>query len=363
MRNTLTSILGILGFLGFFYLIIVHRSYVSEGIYSGIAYSLTILIPSIMPFMFISGLFTLTKPSVILCKLFSPIARYIFRISPVASPCIIFGLTCGYPVGAKLTSDFLEKNKITREESGRLLAFTLNPGIPFCVLFLGDVILNDIFLGWRIYFSILLGNIILGFFLSFFGKIPPKFISSFPQENFMLCVKKSADSTIRACLNMSFYIVIFWGIIGMLKSSGIFDYMANFFSFSDGITRITLLSFFMEVTSGIDTAATLQSSLYLFVIGLSFGGICIHFQVFSFFKKAPVKYIYFLATRILHSYIALGLFKIFDLISPRAVETFSTHTAITFSGIKGNFVVTFCIVLLFITYIFMCDKRNYGNDQ
>ena len=101
--------------------LVIYRGDVSKGIYRGISYSMSILIPSIMPFMFVSGLFSALPCSAVLCKIVSPITRYVFKLPECTAPAIIFGLTCGYPVGAKLSAELLKREQITPDEAGRLL--------------------------------------------------------------------------------------------------------------------------------------------------------------------------------------------------------------------------------------------------
>lgn len=358
MINKVKYSAGAAAFLGVLVLLVFYRNDVSAGIYKGISYSLSVLIPSIMPFMFVSGLFTITRPAKVLCYAMKPVSRYVFRVSPAAAPAIIFGLTCGYPVGAKLTADLLKQEKITKEEAGRLLAFTLNPGIPFCVLFLGGSVLKNTGAGLGIYLSITLGNILIGSVMALKAKFPQAKGIQASYEDFTLAIKKSADSTIRACLNMSFFIVVFWGAMALMHKCGLFASIVRLLPlpFWDGMEKAGMLSFFFEVTGGISDSAVLRLPLCLFAAGLGFGGICIHLQLFSFFPQPPLGWGRFLFWRFVHSGLSL---LIYNLIGSRtAAQAVSLEGSRVFSGIQGSFSGCLCLILLFITYVIITSKES-----
>ena len=70
------------------------------------------MIPTLFPFMVISGFIVRSGISSNLSFLFFPIS-YIFRITPPMSYAILMGFTCGFPMGAKVIYDLLETKQIT----------------------------------------------------------------------------------------------------------------------------------------------------------------------------------------------------------------------------------------------------------
>ena len=340
--------------------LIIYRSEVSKGIYKGISYSMSILIPSIMPFMFVSGLFSVLPCSKVLCKIMSPVIRYIFRLPECTASAVLFGLTCGYPVGAKLTSELLKNELISEDEAARLLVFTMNPGIPFCVLFLGSVILQNTSYGLVIYLCVTAGSVLLGAITGLTRGVPPKTNTTMKETNIFAALRMSADSTVRACLNMSFYIIVFWGFMALLHKSGVFQFLVKNLAipFPSDLHRAGLFSFFFEVTGGISDSVALKLPLIIFVLGLSFGGVCIHFQLFSFFALPPIRYSKFLFFRLIHCALSGLCFRLIILAKPQAITTLSTTDSPIFHGMKGNFVGSVCLLLLFITYVLISQKET-----
>ena len=50
---------------------------------------------------------------------------------------LTIGITSGYPVGAKVTSDLYKDNNCTKEEAERLIAFTNSSGPLFIISAVG----------------------------------------------------------------------------------------------------------------------------------------------------------------------------------------------------------------------------------
>ena len=85
---------------------------------------LNILIPTLLPFMILTGILIRTDLiSQILLPL-EPFLSKIFGISPAGACALLFGLLCGYPMGAKVTSDLYTAQKISHREAQYLLTFT-----------------------------------------------------------------------------------------------------------------------------------------------------------------------------------------------------------------------------------------------
>lgn len=86
------------------------------------------MIPALLPFMILSGVLIGTGLSDSFAALFSPLLKPLFRLSDSCLYCIIIGFLCGFPMGARVCAQSLEKGKITQKEASLLLAFCNNIG-------------------------------------------------------------------------------------------------------------------------------------------------------------------------------------------------------------------------------------------
>ena len=95
------------------------------------------MVPVLFPFMVLSG--TLIRMGLVesLIRPIRPFFCYLFRISDPAVYTILMGFLCGFPMGARTTAEFRNRQELSVAEGQFLLAFCNNFG-P--VYFLGFVL-------------------------------------------------------------------------------------------------------------------------------------------------------------------------------------------------------------------------------
>jgi len=88
------------------------------------------LLPSLLPFLIMSGLCVSFGLTSIIGKLFYPFLRFL-PISRQGCYPIIIGLLSGYPVGARACADLLSEGKLSRQEANYLFCFCNNASPMF----------------------------------------------------------------------------------------------------------------------------------------------------------------------------------------------------------------------------------------
>ena len=81
--------------------------------------------------MICSGVIVAMDAIRILTGPFKPILSGILSLSDQGSFCLMSGLLCGYPMGAKTTSDFLDQGRLSVREGKYLLAISNHPSPMF----------------------------------------------------------------------------------------------------------------------------------------------------------------------------------------------------------------------------------------
>ena len=91
------------------------------------------MIPTLLPFMILSGIVIRLKLSEGFTVFIYPFIRPLFRVSKNVCYAMLIGFLCGFPMGAKTIRDLYDRNLLTRREAEYLLAFCNNIGpVYFC---------------------------------------------------------------------------------------------------------------------------------------------------------------------------------------------------------------------------------------
>ena len=86
------------------------------------------MIPSLFPFMVLSGFMVRSGLSLKIGQCLQPVLGLFFRLPSQMLYAIFMGFLCGFPMGAKIVADMLEKEQITLKEGEYLLTFCNNIG-------------------------------------------------------------------------------------------------------------------------------------------------------------------------------------------------------------------------------------------
>lgn len=124
-------------YTGFFlfltFLILTHSA---ESLYyalNGLNLWFTKMIPALFPFMILSGVMIRLHLTESFVTLLYPLLYPLLRVRKNVIYAVIMGFLCGFPMGARVTCDLLERGMLTQREGEFLLAFCNNIGpVYFC---------------------------------------------------------------------------------------------------------------------------------------------------------------------------------------------------------------------------------------
>lgn len=128
--------------LSFCILLFTHPVLASEGCTAGLILWYQAVLPSLLPFLFLSDLMVHTGLFQYLNRLCAPLFKRLFRIPEEGCYVVLMGFLCGFPMGAKVTGDLVRKGALSKEEGTYLLGFCNNVSPAFflnyiCVYILG----------------------------------------------------------------------------------------------------------------------------------------------------------------------------------------------------------------------------------
>jgi hypothetical protein len=108
------------------------------------------MIPTLFPFMVLSGFCVRTGLSNRLSRSLRPFLGWLFPPEPEILYTIIMGFLCGFPMGAKVVADLLSQQKISKLQGEYLLAFCNNIGPLYLMGYVMDLF------GWKKSVTVLL---------------------------------------------------------------------------------------------------------------------------------------------------------------------------------------------------------------
>lgn len=306
----------------------------------------TAVVPSLFPFFVANEMLSYTNVISILGKLLTPIMRPLFGVPGEAAYAFIMGLISGYPVGAKIISNFMEQGICTKEEAERMLSFTNNSGPLFIIGTVGISLFSNTAIGILLFITHILACVSVGIILNLFATrkrsnnfIPNErsyssldgtntydklkrnhtriqethanprvnhtnhYVSSLASQSSNPSFSslgeilgnsiKNATSTI---LMIGGFVVVFSVIISILNQSHILNGISSILSpvlssigIPDELVK-PLLSGIVELTNGVSLVAAtpmknVSINIILCAFLLGFGGISVLLQVFSIVSK------------------------------------------------------------------------------
>ncbi|MEF9917074.1 MAG: transporter [Lachnospiraceae bacterium] len=92
-----------------------------------------IVLPTLLPFLILSNLLIYTNAVRLINRVLSPFFCRLFHITKEACFAVLVGFLCGYPMGAKVTADLIQTNRISTREGSYILSFCNNTS-PFFII-------------------------------------------------------------------------------------------------------------------------------------------------------------------------------------------------------------------------------------
>jgi len=258
------------------------------------------MIPSLFPFMVLSGILLRSGISKQLSNIFYPLLGKLFRLSPDCIYVIIMGFLCGFPMGATIIADSLSLHKITQREANLLLAFCNNIGPIYFISFVSTVcpyyplwltlsimyavpILYGLLLRYTLYRDIpnyysynknFKSNKNTSFSLNI-NNYPNYITTSHNAISYMSAIEESTQKALNSILTLGAYMVIF----NVLQ----LPFYNTFYTLPKN--TLCILKGLIEINSGI-SSIKLHPHLYhiVYSIFLPFGGLCCIFQTYAMIK-------------------------------------------------------------------------------
>lgn len=261
-----------------------------------------VMIPTLFPFILLSNMIIHSNIIYYINILLTPIMKKAFNLPGAAGYAFITGLLSGFPVGAKITADLLEKGALTLPQAQYLLTFSNNASPMFILGFVATGLFGKLSIGIYMLIVIYTANLITAFIYQvIYAK---KLGHSSETRSTQHTNQKITFSIFDACVmnaitlmvKIGGYIIFFSIIMNCLYFIPIGDYILKDFIF--GLT---------ELANGtkllIGASATIPVKFVLVSTLIAFGTLSVHAQTASVLNHTALKIQPYITAKIINAII------------------------------------------------------------
>ena len=305
-KNTLFSLI----IIALIILLIIDPQNNITACLNGIKLWSTAILPSLLPFFFFTSILSNLGVVQKLGQLLTPITQRVFKTDGIGGYIYAMSVISGYPVGAKITAELYENGAISRGQACKIATFTSTSGPLFIIGAVGVGMFGSSTLGYLI-----LACHIIGAFLN--GIIYRNTFKSNYIGNTVVFFKthKLEDQmyiSIKSVLIVGGYVAIFYMVISMISNYNILYPISKLISLISNCklsTINTILNGVIEVTRGCNDLSNLvltsKQALVLCTGLISFGGISIITQAYTFLNKFKMPLGFYILSKITQTILSI----------------------------------------------------------
>ena len=147
------------------------------------------MIPTLLPFMILSGIMVRMNLTERFARCFHPLFHMLWGTSLNGSYVILMGMLCGFPMGARVIGELCHAGKLSEDEGAFLLAFCNNIGpIYFISFVMGTLSLSGNYIPFIIMYGV---PLVYGCFLHYLVYIKKALCYLFKKSSYNLYKEKS----------------------------------------------------------------------------------------------------------------------------------------------------------------------------
>ncbi|XOQ43938.1 MAG: Sporulation integral membrane protein YlbJ [Clostridium sp.] len=292
--------------------LLIFPAQAAQGAKNGIGYCLDVLIPSLYPFMVLSVFVVKSGLARKIGGYLEKLTQALFHLPGSAAPTILMSVIGGYPAGARSIAALYVDGQLSQSQAERMLGFCVNAGPSFVITAVGAGFLKSPRAGVILFAAQVIVFLLLGICSGMVSKckisVRPKVKSK--KNNISKAFIDSAADAARSTINMCCFVILFAALMNLLRMAC-----------TDPI-QSTGLSAVLEVTGGCADLARLKAPPWAVSAAIGWGGICVHFQVFSTLTELDFSKTRFLLFRLLQAILSAAVSWGLMMLFPETKEVF-----------------------------------------
>lgn len=283
----------------------------TQGILSGLAFCATVLIPSLFVFMVIASYSANSKAAEVVGTLFKIPTQKCLKLPKECATALLMSLIGGYPVGAKCTATLYKSGAINKSQAQKLALIAVCSGPGFMLNYIGQALLNNRQAGNILMISQLIAFLLVALICGVTIKVKDENVIT-KKHKATVSLVEAVSSGCTATINMCAMVILFSALISVCDSI-----------LKDYPTLCDLVTLTLEVTTACNRLSH-SYPLYVISFATGFGGLSVHFQIFSILKDVGINKALFFFIRIIQGITSAVVTYILVILFPAAVQVFST---------------------------------------
>ncbi len=293
-------------------LIIFPDRYIKSCLNGLILFATTVL-PSLLPFFFLTQLLTITGVLNNISSKASKITLPLFRCGGLSLYAYLMSIISGYPIGSRIVYDLYSNGLISKGESARISILASTSGPLFVIGAVGIGMFNNKIYGFTMYLSHILSAVITALIFRGYGNEPKNYLNSTRTSISPTFLYDSIYNAVISVLLVGGFVSIFYVFAQILNDFNIllpiqklFELVLKPFNAHSSTANCVSVGI-IETTMGCKALSSLNNGILnpaLSTAIISFSGISIIMQSLIYLQRASVKPYLFILAKICQSTIS-----------------------------------------------------------
>lgn len=265
------------------------------------------VLPSLLPFFFLTKLLIFTNQLSKLSKILNPLTKFLFNCSGISGYVYFLSVISGYPIGANMIANLYNQGYVDKAEATRTSTFCSTSGPLFIIGSVGITMFSSKKIGLILFVCHLISSLICGLIFRNYGAIQLKntrLLNKTVSEN---ALYDSIYQSVLSILIVGGFVCIFYTLSQIALDFKLLFFIEKPLSLILGENAVGFCQGLIECTKGCkilsQNATPLSISLACGLI--SFGGLSIIFQSIIFLQKAKVNLKIFILSKFLQMIISI----------------------------------------------------------
>ncbi|MBQ9842473.1 MAG: hypothetical protein IJO42_05125 [Clostridia bacterium] len=335
--------------LGAAVVLLLYPQAVSTGISRGLAVCGSVVIPTLFPFMLLSGVLASSS----LCRrpgrASAWIAGRLFGLPPCCAPVILLSLVGGYPAGMLAAAGLYRQGQIRQEQLRRMSLFCIGAGPGFIINTVGAGLMGSSSAGVLLYAAQTAVSLGMGIWLGRGHRDEQTAATAPPSPRRPLT--QVVGDTCGALVTLCGYVTLTAMVLSIIEAMGVSRW--------GGAPLSAVISAVLEVSCGCMALAGLPHAPLWLSLAVSWGGLSVHGQIAAALPQERILTPSFYGARVCHGLLSAavtwGLFALFPVriqTSSQAAQTLLYSVSVPASAML--------LLLCFLAMLCFSEKKT-GN--